>query len=162
MSSENLINIDLKKEKKKEYMKEYDKDRIRPLYYQEQRKEKTFCFCGCLIKRGNQYLHITTKKHEETLKKQTPENLLSIQESIKKIDEEYKLKYDEKKKEEQTKKEKEKLEREERLKKIREKMENNQRTIIYCPCGSQFQRKEKNRHEKCQNHIQYLQLQQNK
>ena len=64
--------------------------------------------------------------------------------------------------EEQTKKEKEKLEREERLKKIREKMENNQRTIIYCPCGSQFQRKEKNRHEKCQNHIQYLQLQQNK
>ena len=44
MSSENIIIIDLKKEKRREY----DKDRVRPLYYKEQRREKTFCTCGSL------------------------------------------------------------------------------------------------------------------
>ena len=56
MSSNKIINIDLKKEKRKEY----DIDRIRPLYYQEQRREKTFSIC--LVLRGNMYLHINTKK----------------------------------------------------------------------------------------------------
>ena len=153
MSSEKLINIDLKKEKRKEY----DKDRVRPLYYKEKREEKTFCICGCLVRRSNMYLHINTKKHEEALKKQSPENLLIIQQTIKKLDEEFKIKYDEKKKEEQIKKEKQKLESEERLKKLREKMEDKQRKIICCPCGSQFQMKEKNRHEKCKNHIEFMQ-----
>ena len=75
MSSETWNNIDLKKEKRKEY----DKDRIRPQYYKEQRKKKIFCICGCLVNKSNMYLHINTKKHEATLKKQSPENLLTIQ-----------------------------------------------------------------------------------
>ena len=36
MSTEKNVTIDLKKQKKKEY----DKERIRPLYYQEKRAEK--------------------------------------------------------------------------------------------------------------------------
>jgi hypothetical protein len=68
MSSKTLINIDLKKEKKNKYMKEYDQDRIRPQYFKEQRKEKTFCMCGCLVNKSNMYLHINTKKHAATLK----------------------------------------------------------------------------------------------
>ena len=88
MSSETLINIDLKKEKKKEY----DKDRVRPLYYKEKREEKTFCVCGCLVRRSNMYLHINTKKHEATLQKQSPENLLTIQQTIKKLDGELMMK----------------------------------------------------------------------
>jgi acetone carboxylase gamma subunit len=37
------------------------------------------------------------------------------------------------------------------------KMEDKQRKIICCPCGSQFQMKEKNRHEKCKSHIDFMQ-----
>jgi len=56
------------KEVKKEYMKEYDANRIRPDGYEEKRKEKIFCECGSLIRRSNMRLHIITTKHELTLK----------------------------------------------------------------------------------------------
>ena len=79
MSSEKNMIIDLKKEKKKEYMKEYDQDRLRPLYYEERRSEKKFCSCGCLVRRSNLLLHTRTSKHEEILKHQTPEIILNIE-----------------------------------------------------------------------------------
>ena len=75
MSSENTINIDLKMEKKKEY----DRDRLRQLYYREKRAEKKFCSCGCLVRRSNLLLHTRTSKHEEILKHQTPEIILNIE-----------------------------------------------------------------------------------
>ena len=71
MGSENVIisGVDLKKEKKKAY----DKDRIRPAYYEERKAEKIFCICGYLIRKRNMKLHLNTIKYEETLKKQTIE-----------------------------------------------------------------------------------------
>ena len=104
MSSENIIinTIDMKKDKRREYMKEYDKDRYRPAYYEEKRAEKKYCICGCLVKREYMFLHTETQKHEKMLKHQTPEMRIS------------------------------------------------------CPCCSEFQKKEQNRHEKCMQHIEYL------
>ena len=106
MSSENIIinTVNLKKEKKREY----DKDRIRPAYYQEKRAEKIFCICGCLIRQSNMKLHINTTKHEETLKKQTDEMKLNIEKLNENLKKEIKIKYDEKKDQEKLKKEKEK------------------------------------------------------
>ncbi len=106
MSSENIIinTIDLKKEKKREY----DKDRIRPLYNEEKRAEKIFCICGCLIRQSNMKLHINTTKHEETLKKQTNESKLNIEKLNEKIKKEINEKYDEKKNQEKLKKIKDK------------------------------------------------------
>ncbi len=110
MSSENIIinTVNLKKEKKREYMKEYDKDRTRPAYYEEHRSEKIFCICGCLIRRSNMKLHINTTKHEETLKKQTNESKLNIEKLNEKLELELKTKYDEKKNQEKLKKERKK------------------------------------------------------
>ena len=59
---------DNNKEKTREYMKEYNLNRIRPDGYEERRKEKIFCECGSLIRRSNMRLHIITPKHEQTLK----------------------------------------------------------------------------------------------
>ena len=159
MGSENIIisGVDLKKEKKKAY----DKDRIRPAYYQEKRAEKIFCICGCLIRQSNMKLHINTTKHEETLKKQTHEIKLNIEKLNENLKKEIKIKYDEKKDQEKLKKEKEKKEDEERLNKIRAKVAQRESRymIISCPCGSQFQKREQNRHEKCKQHIDFLQTQ---
>ena len=156
MSSEKIVinTIDMKKEKKREYMKEYDKDRYRPAYYEEMRAEKIFCICGCLIRRSNMRLHIKTTKHEETLKKQTDESKLNIKLLNEKIEKEIKEKYDEKKNQEKKKEE-------ERMKKIKEKIAKQQSRYlrISCPCGSEFQKREQNRHEKCKQHIEYLQTQ---
>ncbi len=107
MSSENIINntIDLKKADRREYMKEYDKDRYRPAYYEERRAEKKFCICGCLVKREYMLLHIETQKHEKMLKQQTPEMRLNIEKLNEKIDKEYNEKYNEKKNQEKVKKE---------------------------------------------------------
>ena len=155
MSSEDINKINLKKEKKREY----DKERIRPAYYQEMRAEKIFCNCGCLIRRSNMRLHINTTKHEETLKKQTDENKLNIKTLNEKIEKEFKIKYDEKKNQEKIKKEQQQKEREEIRKQIIAKREKQQSKylLMSCPCGSEFQRREKKRHETCQRHIQYLQ-----
>ena len=157
MSTENIVIIDLKKEKKREY----DKDRIRPLYYQEKRAEKIFCNCGSLIRQSNMKAHIKTSKHEETLKNQTDENKLNIKQLNEKLEKEIKEKYDEKKNQEKLKKEQEKKEQDEKLKQIRAKREQQQSRylLISCPCGSEFQKREQNRHEKCKQHIEYLQTQ---
>ena len=56
------------KEILKEKAKEYDANRLRPNEYEERRKEKILCECGCLIRRSNMRLHIQTTRHEETLK----------------------------------------------------------------------------------------------
>ena len=58
-------NKEILKAKAKEYNEKY---RIIPNEYEERRKEKIFCECGCLIRRSNMRLHIKTPKHEETLK----------------------------------------------------------------------------------------------
>ena len=157
MSTENIVIIDLKKEKKREY----DKERIRPLYYQEKRAEKIFCNCGCLIRQSNMKAHIKTSKHEETLKKQTDENKLNIKQLNEIKTKEIKEKYDEKKNLERIKKEQEKKEEEEKLKQIRAKREQRQSRylLISCPCGSEFQKREQNRHERSKQHIEYLQTQ---
>ena len=160
MSSENNIIIDLKKEKKKEYMKEYDQDRLRPLYYEEKRAEKKFCSCGCLVRRSNLLLHTKTSKHEEILKHQTPEIKLNLEKLNEKLDSDFKLKYEQKKIEEENKKENQKEDHEERKTKLLAKLEIKQQIIIDCPCGSQFQKREQKRHEKCQQHIVYMQSQQ--
>ncbi len=162
MSSEKNIIIDLKKEKKKEYMKEYDQDRLRPLYYEERRSEKKFCSCGCLTRRSNLLSHTKTSKHEEILKHQTPEMKLNIEKLNEKLDSDFELKYEQKKVEEENKKEKQKKDHEERKLKIMAKMEIKQQIIIDCPCGSQFQKREQKRHVKCQQHIVYMQSQQAK
>ncbi len=161
MSSENIITIDLKKDKRKEYMKEYEKDRLRPFYYEEKRAEKKFCVCGCLVKRNYMSLHIKTPKHEKMLKHQTPELKLNIDKLNEKIEKDYKEKYDEKKNQEKIKKEQEKIEHEEKLKQIKAKREQQQSKYlrISCPCGSEFQKKEQNRHEKCKQHIDFIQTQ---
>ena len=163
MSSENIIinTIDMKKEKRREYMKEYDKDRYRPAYYEEMRAEKIFCSCGCLIRRSNMRLHVKTTKHEETLKKQTDDSKLNIKKLNEKLEKEIKEKYDEKKNQEKLKKEQEKKEQEEKLKQIKAKREQQQSKYlrISCPCGSEFQKKEQNRHEKCKQHIDFIQTQ---
>ena len=157
MSTEKNVIIDLKKQKKKEY----DKERIRPLYYQEKRAEKIFCFCGCLVRESSMSPHLKTKKHEETLKKQTDESKLNIKQLNEKLEKEIKEKYDEKKNQEKLKKEQEKKEQDEKLKQIRAKREQQQSRylLISCPCGSEFQKREQNRHEKCKQHIEYLQTQ---
>jgi hypothetical protein len=160
MSSENIVITNLKKEKKKEYMKEYDKDRLRPLYYEEQRAEKKFCSCGCLVRRSNLLLHTKTSKHVEVLKHQTPEIKLNIEKLNEKLDSDFKVKYEQKKIEEEIKKEKERKEHEERKAKIRAKIEVKQQPIIECPCGSQFQKREQKRHDKCQQHVEYIKSQQ--
>ena len=100
-------------------------------------------------------------KHEETLKKQTIEMKLSIEKLNETLKKELKIKYDEKKDQEKLKKEKEKKEDEERLNKIRAKVAQRESRymIISCPCGSQFQKREQNRHEKCKQHIDFLQTQ---
>ena len=82
--------MEMKKEKKREYMKEYDKDRYRPAYYEEMRAEKIFCNCGCLIRRSNMRLHVKTTKHEETLKKQTDDSKLNIKKLNEKLEKEIK------------------------------------------------------------------------
>ena len=162
MSSENIIinTIDMKKEKRREYMKEYDKDRYRPAYYEEKRAEKKYCICGCLVKREYMFLHTETPKHERMLKHQTPEMILNIEKMNGKIDKEYKEKYDEKKYQEKLKKEQEKKEDDEKLKQIRVKREQQQSRYlrISCPCGGEFQKREQNRHEKCKQHIEYVQI----
>ena len=105
--------------------------------------------------------HIKTSKHEETLKNQTDENKLNIKQLNEKLEKEIKEKYDEKKNQEKLKKEQEKKEQDEKLKQIRAKREQQQSKYlrISCPCGSEFQKKEQNRHEKCKQHIEYLQTQ---
>jgi hypothetical protein len=58
------------------------------------------------------------------------------------------------------KKFKKKLEHEEKLKQVRDKWcKENSFTTISCPCGSQFQKRESKRHEKCIQHIEYIQTQ---
>ena len=106
-------------------------------------------------------LHINTSKHEETLKKQTNEIKLNIEMLNEKIKTEINEKYDEKKKQEKLKKDKEKKDEEERINKIRAKraQQESRYMIISCPCGSQFQKREQNRHEKCKQHIDFLQTQ---
>ncbi len=158
MSSENTININLKMEKKKEY----DRDRLRPLYYEEKRAEKKFCSCGCLVRRSNLLLHTRTSKHEEILKHQTPEIILNIEKLNEKLDSDFEIKYEQKKIEEDTKKEKQKKDHEERKSKLMAKMENKQIIIMDCPCGSQFQKRQQKRHELCEQHIKYMQSQQTK
>ena len=98
--------------------------------------------------------HLKTKKHEETLKKQTDESKLKIKQLNENIKKEIKEKYDEKKNQEKKKEE-------ERLKQIKEKIAKQQSRYlrISCPCGSEFQKREQNRHEKCKQHIEYLQTQ---
>ena len=146
MSTEKNVTTDLKKQKKKEY----DKERVRPFYYQEKRAEKIFCFCGCLVRESSMNPHLKTKKHEETLKKQTDESKLKIKQLNENIKKEIKEKYDEKKNQEKKKEE-------ERLKQIKEKIakQQSQYLRISCPCGGEFQKREQNRHEKSKQHIEY-------
>ena len=101
------------------------------------------------------------KKARRDIKKQTDESKLNIKQLNEKLEKEIKEKYDEKKNQEKLKKEQEKKEREENLKKIRAKREQQQSRylLISCPCGSEFQKREQNRHEKCKQHIEYLQTQ---
>ena len=159
MSSENIIinPIDLKKEKRKEY----DKNRIRPLYYEEKRAEKIFCICGCLIRLSNMRLHLNTTKHEETLKKQSNESILNIEKLNEKLKNEIKEKYDEKKEQEKIKKEKAKKEIEERLQKEKDKIAKRESAYmtVTCACGCQFQKRETKRHEKSIHHIEFLMTQ---
>ena len=105
-------------------------------------------------------LHLNSIKHEETLKKQTIEMKLSIEKLNETLKKELKIKYDEKKDQEKLKKEKEKKEDEEKLNKIRAKIAQRESRymIISCPCGSQFQKREQNRHKKCKPHIEYVQI----
>ena len=77
-----------------------------------------------------------------------------------KLDSDFKVKYEQKKIEEETKKEKERKEHEERKAKIRAKIEFKQQPIIECTCGSQFQKREQKRHDKCQQHVEYIKSQQ--
>ena len=156
MSSENIVITNLKKEKKKEY----DKERLRPLYYEEKRAEKKFCSCGCLVRRSNLLLHTKTSKHAEVLKHQTPEIKLNIEKLNETLDSDFKLKYEQKRIEEEIRKEKERKDHEDRKAKLRAKMEIKQRPIIDCPCGSQFQKRQQKRHDKCQQHVEYIKSQQ--
>ena len=55
------------REKNKEKIKEYNANRIRPEGYEEKRKEKAFCECGCWIRKDNIGHHKKTQKHEQTL-----------------------------------------------------------------------------------------------
>ena len=62
---------DANKDKKREYMKEYDANRIRPEGYEEKRKEKIFCECGSLIRKGNMKVHMLIPKHAHALNAQS-------------------------------------------------------------------------------------------
>ena len=55
------------REENKEKIKEYNANRIRPEGYEEKRKEKAFCECGCWIRKDNIGHHKKTQKHEQTL-----------------------------------------------------------------------------------------------